>query len=88
MTALVTRNFYVLGDGFMLADRLWYHTYKSHTMSTPKRVRLEAPASDINGGYEYGLQSTCCQNGVEDDNKSSGGLSKNEIMRLRAEHIG
>ena len=62
---------------------------KSRTMSAAKRIKLEARASEVNGILENGYRD--CQNGVEpveNDNKADGGLSKHEIMRLRAEHIG
>lgn len=55
-------------------------------MSAAKRAKLEAPSCEINGGLENGYHD--CQNGVEDENKAIGGLSKREIMRLRSEHIG
>ena len=60
-------------------------------MSATKRARLEEPAAYFNGELKNGYHD-CVKNGVEavaeDDHKTGGGLSKTEIMRLRAEHIG
>lgn len=60
-------------------------------MSASKRARLEAPATDFNGGLENGYHDGI-KNGLKavaaDDHITDGGLSKTEIMRLRTEHIG
>lgn len=57
-------------------------------MSSAKRKRLEATASEIqlNGVHENGYS---CQNEVEEnDRDTNNGLSKQEIIRLRNKHIG
>ena len=57
-------------------------------MSSAKRKRLEATASEIqlNGVHENGYS---CQNEVEaNDRDTNNGLSKQEIIRLRNKHIG
>ena len=72
--------------------RLWSFPHlKLHNMSAAKRARLDAPTSEvINGELKNGYLG--CKNGVEavgkDEDKIGAGLSKREIMRLRAEHIG
>lgn len=57
-------------------------------MSSAKRKRLEATASEIqlNGVHENGYS---CRNEVEaNDRDTNNGLSKQEIIRLRNKHIG
>lgn len=57
-------------------------------MSSAKRKRLEATASEIqlNGVHENGYS---CRNEVEaNDRDTNNGLSKQEIIRLRNKYIG
>lgn len=57
-------------------------------MSSAKRKKLEATASEIqlNGVRENGYS---CQKEVEEnDPDANNGLSKQEIIRLRNKHIG
>lgn len=57
-------------------------------MSSAKRKRLEATASEIqlNGVHENGY---FCGSEVEaNDRDTNNGLSKQEIIRLRNKHIG
>lgn len=53
-------------------------------MSLAKRAKLDLPSSSMNGKLENGYD---CPNGVEDETKASE-LSSQEIMALRAKHIG
>ena len=71
-----------------LLQRSWQSFRKSHTMSSAKRKRLEATASEIqlNGVHENGYS---CRNEVEaNDRDTNNGLSKQEIIRLRNKYIG
>lgn len=67
-----------------------FHHLKLRNMSAAKRARLDAPTSEVNGELKNGYHG--CKNGLEivgqDEDKIGAGLSKREIMRLRAEHIG
>lgn len=53
-------------------------------MRAVKRAKLDVPVSEVDGKLENGYHH---QNGVEHETEA-GGLSSQQIMALRAAHIG